>query len=60
MSVSANIQIVGIKNLKSSQTWRIEMDLLAFGDEATEKIKELIELLDKSCAMGLVENKEEF
>ena len=50
--VSLNVELVGIKNLKITGAWRIEFDVF---EVETEKVKYLMDLLNKTLAMGLVE-----
>lgn len=48
-------QLVGIKNLKITGAWRIEFDVF---EVETEKVKDLMDMLNKTVAMGLVELNE--
>lgn len=52
--VSLNVELVGIKNLKITGAWRIEFDVF---EVETEKVKDLMDLLNKALAMGLVEHE---
>ncbi len=52
--VSLNVELVGIKNLKITGAWRIEFDVF---EVETEKVKDLMDLLNKTLAMGLVEHE---
>ena len=52
--VSLNVELVGIKNLKIIGAWRIEFDVF---EVETEKVKHLMDLLNKTLAMGLVEHE---
>ena len=52
--VSLNVELVGIKNLKITGAWRIEFDVF---EVETEKVKDLMDMLNKTLAMGLVEHE---
>jgi len=52
--VSLNVELVGIKNLKITGAWRIEFDVF---EVETEKVKDLMDMLNKALAMGLVEHE---
>ena len=49
---SLNAELVGIKNLKIAGAWRIEFDVYEF---ETEAVKDLMDMLNKPVAMGLVQ-----
>ncbi len=49
--VSLNVELVGIKNLKTTHNWRLEFDV--FEVEA-DKVKDLMDMLNKTLAMGLI------
>ena len=51
--VALNVELVGIKNLKISKTWRLEFDVF---ESDSPKIKELMDKLNKSLVMALVDN----
>lgn len=46
------VELVGIKNLKTTGNYRLEFDVLELD---TLKVKELIDKLNRAFAMGLVE-----
>tara|TARA_R100000773_G_C4149436_1_gene72209 strand:- start:83 stop:274 length:192 start_codon:yes stop_codon:yes gene_type:complete len=52
--VALNCQLVGIKNLKSTHNWRIEFDIYEID---SDKVKQLIDLIDKPVAVGIIENE---
>ena len=52
--VALNCQLVGIKNLKSTHNWRIEFDVYEID---SDKVKQLIDLIDKPVAVGIIENE---
>tara|TARA_R100000734_G_scaffold19080_2_gene17922 strand:- start:1766 stop:1951 length:186 start_codon:yes stop_codon:yes gene_type:complete len=47
-------QLVGIKNLKSTHNWRIELDVFEMD---SHKVKQLIDLIDKPVVTAIVENE---
>lgn len=49
---SLKAELVGIKNLKIAGAWRIEFDVYEF---ETEAVKDLMDMLNKPVAMGLVQ-----
>lgn len=49
---SLNAELVGIKNLKIAGAWRIEFDVY---ESETEVVKDLMDMLNKPVAMGLVQ-----
>ena len=51
--VALNVELVGIKNLKITKTWRLEFDVF---ESDSPKIKELMDKLNKSLVMALVDN----
>ena len=51
-SVALNVELVGIKNLKTTHTWRIEFDVYEID---SSKVKELMDMINKPVSMGLVE-----
>lgn len=51
--VALNCELVGIKNLKSTHNWRIEFDVYEMD---SDKVKQLIDLVEKPVAVGIVEN----
>ena len=51
-STSLKAELVGIKNLKIAGAWRIEFDVYEF---ETEAVKDLMDMLNKPVAIGLIE-----
>ena len=51
-SVALSVELVGIKNLKTTHTWRIEFDVYEID---SSKVKELMDMINKPVSMGLVE-----
>jgi hypothetical protein len=45
------VELVGIKNLKSTHTWRLEFDVYEID---SHKVKDLFEQLNKALMMALV------
>tara|TARA_R100000655_G_C2994806_1_gene193567 strand:- start:1546 stop:1719 length:174 start_codon:yes stop_codon:yes gene_type:complete len=52
--VSLNVELVGIKNLKITHNWRLEFDVF---EVESDKVKDLMDMLNKTLAMGLVEHE---
>ena len=50
--VTLNVELVGIKNLKTTGNYRLEFDVYEID---THKVKELIDKLNKAFVMALVE-----
>ena len=50
--IALNCELVGIKNLKTTHNWRIEFDVYDF---ETPAVKDLMDMLNKPVAMGLVQ-----
>ena len=50
--VTLDVELVGIKNLKTTHNYRLEFDVFEI---ETPKVKELIDKLNKVFAMALVE-----
>ena len=50
-----NVELVGIKNLKLTHSWRIEFDVFEIDND---KVKDLMDMLNKPISMGLVEINE--
>ena len=48
-----NVELVGIKNLKTTHTWRLEFDVYEV-DSPT--VKDLMDKVDKPLVMALVDN----
>ena len=49
--IALNCELVGLKNLKVTHNWRLEFDVF---EVEQEKVKELIDLIQKPVAMGIV------
>ena len=49
--VSLNVELVGIKNLKTTHIWRLEFDVF---EVESDKVKDLMDMLNKTLAMGLI------
>ena len=52
--VSLNVELVGIKNLKTTHIWRLEFDVY---EVESDKVKSLMDMLNKALAMGLIEHE---
>jgi len=50
-----NVELVGIKNLKTTHNWRLEFDVYEID---SDKVKELMDKLNKSLVMALVDGSE--
>ena len=48
-----NVEVVGIKNLKTTHTWRLEFDVY---EVDSPKVKDLMDKVDKPLVMALVDN----
>ncbi len=48
-----NVELVGIKNLKSTHNWRLEFDVYEID---SSKVKELMDKIQKPLIMALVDN----
>tara|TARA_R100001594_G_scaffold72628_2_gene107210 strand:- start:3430 stop:3606 length:177 start_codon:yes stop_codon:yes gene_type:complete len=51
--VALNVELVGIKNLKTTHTWRLEFDVY---EVDSHKVKDLMDKVDKPQVMALVDN----
>jgi|TARA_R100001082_G_scaffold64594_1_gene36367 hypothetical protein len=51
--VTLNVELVGIKNLKTTHTWRLEFDVY---EVDSHKVKDLMDKVDKPQVMALVDN----
>jgi len=51
--VTLNVELVGIKNLKTTHTWRLEFDIYEID---SHKVKDLMDKVDKPLVMALVDN----
>lgn len=49
--IALNCELVGLKNLKISHNWRLEFDVF---EVEQEKIKDLIDLIQKPVVIGIV------
>jgi hypothetical protein len=53
--LTLTVELVGIKNLKTTGNYRLEFDVYEID---TEKVKDLIEKINKAFMMALVEYEE--
>ena len=51
--VTLKVELVGIKNLKTTHTWRLEFDVYEID---SPKVKDLMDKVDKPLVMALVDN----
>ena len=51
--IALNVELVGIKNLKISKTWRLEFDVYEID---SPKVKDLMDKIDHPLVMALVGN----
>jgi len=51
--VALNVELVGIKNLKTTHTWRLEFDVYEID---SHKVKDLMDKVDQPLVMALVDN----
>jgi len=51
--IALNVELVGIKNLKMTHTWRLEFDVYEID---SNKVKDLMDKIDKPSVMALVDN----
>ena len=51
--VVLNVELVGIKNLKTTHTWRLEFDVYEID---SHKVKDLMDKIDHPLIMALVNN----
>ena len=49
--IALKCELVGLKNLKISHNWRIELDTYEIEQE---KVKELVDLIGKPVSVGIV------
>ena len=49
-----NVELVGIKNLKTTHNWRLEFDVYEID---SNKVAELVGQIEKAFVMALVENE---
>tara|TARA_R100000008_G_C3517193_1_gene131977 strand:- start:360 stop:545 length:186 start_codon:yes stop_codon:yes gene_type:complete len=50
--VTLNVELVGIKNLKTTHNWRLEFDVYEID---THKVKNLMDKINKALVMALVD-----
>jgi|TARA_R100001443_G_scaffold29912_1_gene43292 hypothetical protein len=53
--VALNVELVGIKNLKTTHNWRLEFDVYEID---SDKVKQLMDKINKPMVMGLVQGDE--
>ena len=51
--VALNVELVGIKILKTTHTWRLEFDVYEID---SHKVKDLMDKIDHPLVMALVDN----
>ena len=51
--IALNVELVGIKNLKTTHTWRLEFDVYEID---SPKVKDLMDKIDTPLVMALVGN----
>jgi|TARA_R110002012_G_scaffold319064_1_gene538639 hypothetical protein len=52
LKTALNVELVGIKNLKTTHNWRIEFDVFEID---SERVKDLMDMINKPLSMGLVQ-----
>ena len=52
--ITVNVELVGIKNLKTTHTWRLEFDVYEID---SHKVKDLMDKIEKPLIMALVDNE---
>ena len=50
--ITLNVELVGIKNLKTTHNWRLEMDVYEID---SHKVKNLMDKINKPLVMALVD-----
>ena len=50
--VTLNVELVGIKNLKTTHNWRLEFDVYEID---SDNVKNIMDKLNKSLVMALLE-----
>jgi len=50
--IALNVELVGIKNLKTTHNWRLEFDVY---EVDTHKVKNLMDKINKALVMALVD-----
>ena len=53
--VALNVELVGIKNLKTTHNWRLEFDVYEID---SDKVKQLMYKINEPMVMGLVQGDE--
>ena len=53
--VALNVELGGIKNLKTTHNWRLEFDIPEID---SDKVKQLMDKINKPMVMGLVQGDE--
>ncbi len=53
--VALNVELVGIKNLKTTHKWRLEFDVYEID---SDKVKQVMDKINKPMVMGLVQGDE--
>ena len=51
--ITLNVELVGIKNLKTTHVWRLEFDVYEID---SHKVKDLMDKIDHPLIMALVNN----
>ena len=52
--IALNVELVGIKNLKTTHTWRLEFDVYEID---SHKVKDLMDKIERPLVMALVDNE---
>ena len=52
IGIALMAELVGLKNLKSTHVWRIELDVYEI---VSPKVKQLFDLINKPLSIGMVE-----
>ena len=52
IKTALNVELVGIKNLKTTHNWRIEFDVFEID---SDRVKGLMDMINKPLSMGLVQ-----
>jgi len=51
--IALNVELVGIKNLKTTHVWRLEFDVYEID---SHKVKDLMDKIERPLVMALVDN----
>lgn len=51
--IALNVELVGIKNLKTTHNWRLEFDVYEID---SDKVKDLMDKVNTALIMALVDN----